>query len=69
MKQSVRTNMEEQLQKIIPDGRAGAFNQALMELGATVCCAKWRGKVQRMSMGAVMSCKTGGKDHRTSEEK
>ncbi len=37
MKQSVRTNMEEQLQKIIPDGRAGAFNQALMELGAMVC--------------------------------
>lgn len=37
MKQSVRNNMEVELQKIIPVGRAGAFNQALMELGATVC--------------------------------
>ena len=37
MKQQVRVNMEAELEKIIPKGRAGAFNQALMELGATVC--------------------------------
>lgn len=37
MKQSVRTNMETQLSAIIPKDAAGAFNQALMELGATVC--------------------------------
>ena len=37
MKQSVRTAVEEALLKIMPEGRAGAFNQALMELGATVC--------------------------------
>ncbi|MCI9416408.1 MAG: A/G-specific adenine glycosylase [Eubacterium sp.] len=37
MKQSVRTNMEQQLAGVIPDGKAGSFNQALMELGATVC--------------------------------
>lgn len=37
MKQSVRTNMERQLLEIIPEDNAGAFNQALMELGATVC--------------------------------
>ncbi len=37
MKQSVRTAMEEALQKVMPKDRAGAFNQALMELGATVC--------------------------------
>ena len=36
-KQSVRTNMEEQLAGIIPTAHAGVFNQALMELGATVC--------------------------------
>lgn len=36
-KQSVRSNMEVELQKIIPEQSAGAFNQALMELGATVC--------------------------------
>lgn len=37
MKQSVRSNMKQQLLQIIPVDRAGAFNQALMELGATVC--------------------------------
>lgn len=37
MKQSVRTNMEKQLLRIIPKDAAGNFNQALMELGATVC--------------------------------
>ena len=37
MKQSVRSNMERQLEKIMPKDRAGAYNQALMELGATVC--------------------------------
>jgi len=37
MKQSVRRTMEEALQQVIPPEYAGAFNQALMELGATVC--------------------------------
>ncbi|MCI8484629.1 MAG: A/G-specific adenine glycosylase [Lachnospiraceae bacterium] len=37
MKQSVRTKVERELEKVIPKTRAGAFNQALMELGATVC--------------------------------
>ncbi len=37
MKQSVRTAMEEMLLAIMPRDQAGAFNQALMELGATVC--------------------------------
>lgn len=37
MKQSVKNEMETALLGIIPEGRAGAFNQALMELGATVC--------------------------------
>lgn len=37
MKQSVRTKVENELQKIIPKDHASAFNQALMELGATVC--------------------------------
>lgn len=36
-KQQVRVNMENRLERIIPKGRSGAFNQALMELGATVC--------------------------------
>lgn len=37
MKQSVRTNVEGALQAIMPQGQASQFNQALMELGATVC--------------------------------
>lgn len=36
-KQSVKTEMEKRLMQVIPKGRAGAYNQALMELGATVC--------------------------------
>lgn len=37
MKQSVRTRVEETLQTIMPEHAASEFNQALMELGATVC--------------------------------
>lgn len=37
MKQSVRTKVEQALSQIIPKQRASAFNQGLMELGATVC--------------------------------
>lgn len=37
LKQSTKTGIEKILIKIIPKDKAGAFNQALMELGATVC--------------------------------
>lgn len=37
LKQSVRKEMEYRLLQIMPKDRAGDFNQALMELGATVC--------------------------------
>ncbi len=37
MKQSVRTRTERALQNIMPADQASAFNQALMELGATIC--------------------------------
>lgn len=36
-KQSVKAKAERLLLPVIPKGRAGAFNQALMELGALVC--------------------------------
>ena len=36
-KQSVRKKIEQQLQQIMPSECPGDFNQALMELGATVC--------------------------------
>lgn len=37
MKESVRRKIEEALKEVIPQNRASAFNQALMELGAKVC--------------------------------
>jgi A/G-specific adenine glycosylase len=37
MKASTRTAVEKLARELIPEGRAGDFNQALMELGATVC--------------------------------
>lgn len=36
-KQSVKNAVEAALRQIVPEGRAGMFTQALMELGATVC--------------------------------
>ena len=37
MKASVRTRIEEQLERIIPKNAASDFNQGLIELGAIVC--------------------------------
>lgn len=37
MKQSTKTRVEEDILEIIPKDAPGEFNQALMELGATVC--------------------------------
>lgn len=34
---AVKRELREKLQKVYPAGKAGAFTQALMELGATVC--------------------------------
>ncbi|MGN0482892.1 MAG: A/G-specific adenine glycosylase, partial [Lachnospiraceae bacterium] len=36
-KQATKKKMETILKEVMPEGRCGAFNQALMELGATVC--------------------------------
>lgn len=37
LSQSAKNEMESLVQSLIPEDRPGAFNQALMELGATVC--------------------------------
>lgn len=37
MQQLVRRQIEQELRPVMPEGRAGDFNQALMELGAMVC--------------------------------
>lgn len=39
-KQSTRVYIEKWVRQLIPEGEAGQFNQALMELGATVCTPK-----------------------------
>ena len=36
-KQSVKKEVEADLRQVIPKEHPGAFNQAMMELGATVC--------------------------------
>ncbi|MBE5878233.1 MAG: A/G-specific adenine glycosylase [Lachnospiraceae bacterium] len=37
MQQKVKSAVEQELLQVMPEGRAGDFNQALMELGAMVC--------------------------------
>ncbi len=37
MQQKVKTAVEQELLQVMPKGRAGDFNQALMELGAMIC--------------------------------
>ncbi len=44
LKQSVKTAMEREVQEIIPAGRAGDFNQALIEIGAMVCVPNGKAK-------------------------
>lgn len=34
---AVRADLRTQIAEIVPEGRAGVFNQAMMEIGATVC--------------------------------
>lgn len=46
LKQSVKTAMEQKIQKIIPKDRAGDFNQALIEIGAIVCVPNGKAKCQ-----------------------
>jgi A/G-specific adenine glycosylase len=38
--QSARTMVETELRAVLPKGRAGEFNQALMDLGSQVCVSK-----------------------------
>lgn len=46
MKQSVRTRMEQKVEKIIPEGRAGDFTQAMIEIGAIVCVPNGKAKCE-----------------------
>lgn len=40
LKQSVKRDIEEKLQAVIPEGAASSFNQGLIEIGAMVCVPK-----------------------------
>lgn len=44
--QAVRSAMEQEVRKIIPEGRAGDFNQALIEIGAVVCVPNGKAKCE-----------------------
>jgi A/G-specific adenine glycosylase len=57
--QSVRVRLKEEAQRLLDPARAGDFNQAMMELGATVCLPKtpqcllcpWRDHCQARALG------------------
>lgn len=51
-KEAVKIRIEKQLKEVIPADRAGDFNQALMELGATVCIPNGSPKCGECPWGA-----------------
>ena len=46
LKDSTKKRVERQLQEVMPESRPGDFNQALMELGATVCIPNGKPKCE-----------------------
>ena len=79
MQQAVKRQVEEELKAVMPAGRPGDFNQALMELGAMVCvpngaphCVEcpWEGLCQAHLEGKEMNYpRKSAKKPRTIEEK
>ncbi len=53
LKQSVKKAVETELQAVMPKDRPGAFNQALMELGATVCVPNGQAKCEECPLKAI----------------
>ena len=63
-KQSVKRGMEETLLEVIPADAPGSFNQALMELGATVCLPNGAPECSRCPvLHLCMAGKNGSWDH------
>lgn len=63
-KQSVKRTMEETLLQVIPGDAPGAFNQALMELGATVCLPNGAPECSRCpAFHLCLAGKSGSWDH------
>ena len=63
LKQSVKRRTEALLQKIMPRDEAGAFNQALMEIGALVCVPNGAPHCSRCPLeGLCLACRYGKTD-------
>lgn len=56
-RQSVKKSMEEELMTVIPKDQPGAFNQSLMELGATVCLPNGAPKCGECPLKALCEAK------------
>lgn len=61
-KQSFRTKLEDILAEIMPEGRCGEFNQALMELGATVCVPNGEPKCAECPWGSLCRAHKNGSE-------
>lgn len=60
LKSSVKTMLEQEVQKIIPEDRTGDFNQALIELGAIVCVPNGRAKCEECPLAFCCQAKAKG---------
>lgn len=52
MRDATRRKMEERIEAILPKGRAGDFNQALIELGAMICVPNGEPKCERCPLAS-----------------
>lgn len=62
LKQSVKHQVEMELLKIMPEGKSGAFNQSLMELGATVCVPNGAPKCEACPVADLCLAHQNGKE-------
>ena len=60
LKQSVKNAMESEIREIIPEGRAGDFNQALIEIGAIVCVPNGKAKCEECPLAFCCKAKEKG---------
>ena len=58
--QKVKKRVAEEIRSIMPKGRAGDFNQALMELGATVCVPNGMALCERCPLAGLCRARAQG---------
>ena len=56
-KTAVRKDIQKEVNRILPKGRAGDFNQALMDLGATVCLPNGRPVCEKCPWEAICAAR------------